>query len=250
MLRNTGIPLYYQISNILRRKIFNSDYESRKPIPSEDALAEQHGVSRITIRQALHVLETEGLITRHRGRGTFVSENLVNLSIPRFTGSIEDLVLMGIQTHNELLDFSWVVPSENIAAKLNTKDGKVLRVEKLRRTKNGPLSHVFNFLPEDIGRLVDKNLAKDKPMLVILEEVLKIQLSRAEQTVQATVADTRSAEVLDIRLGDPLLKTERTVFDCNSRPVEYVMVWYRADQFAYTMNLQRNEVEKNGWGTV
>lgn len=250
MLRNNAIPLYYQLETLLRRKIFNGDYPAGAPIPSEDALSEEYSVSRITVRQALSALEADGLILRHRGRGTFVSENVRDIGIPRFTGSIEDLVLMGIQTKTDLLDFSWAVANETIKKKLKIKGDKVLRVEKIRRTKEGPLSHVFNYLPADIGKKVNKQSARAKPMLIILEEDLGIQLSEADQTVEAIIADTTTAELLGIRVGEPLLKTERVVYDVDMKPVEYVSVCYRADRFAYAMKLRRNPTDKSAWGPV
>lgn len=250
MLRNNAIPLYYQLETLLRRKIYNGEYPLGSPIPSEDALSEEYGVSRITVRQALAALESDKLIMRHRGRGTFVSENIRDFGMPRFTGSIEDLVLMGIQTKTELVDFSWVEATEFIKKKLRVKEDKVLRVEKIRRTKEGPLSHVFNYLPQRIGEQVDKQTVRKKPMLMILEEDLGIQLPEADQTVEAIIADTTSAQMLEVRVGEPLLKTERVVYDADMTPVEYVSVFYRADRFAYTMKLRRNPSNKTSWGTV
>ena len=74
MLRDKAIPLYYQLETILRRKILSGDYKPETPLPSEDMLAEEYQVSRITVRQALSSLEQDGLVLRQRGKGTFVSE--------------------------------------------------------------------------------------------------------------------------------------------------------------------------------
>lgn len=250
MLRNNAIPLYYQLETLLRRKIFSGEYPPGGPIPSEEALSEEYGVSRITVRQAMGSLESDNLIVRRRGRGTFVSENIKNVGMPRFTGSIEDLVLMGVQTKFKLVDFSWVTASEAIKKKLKVTDDKLLRVEKIRSTKEGPFSHVFNYLPEKIGKKVKKTIVNKKPMLVIIEADLGIQLSEADQTVSAIIADTTSAQMLDVRVGEPLLHTERVVYDVDMNPVEYVSVSYRADRFAYAMKLRRNPSDKNTWGAV
>ena len=98
MLRDKAIPLYYQLETILRKKISAGDYSPDIPLPSEDALAEEYEVSRITVRQALSSLEQDGLVIRQRGKGTFVSERANTIELPRFTGSIEDLILMGKRT--------------------------------------------------------------------------------------------------------------------------------------------------------
>ena len=82
MLRDKAIPLYYQLETILRNKITSGDYSPARPLPSEDALAEEYEVSRITVRQALSSLEQDGLVIRQRGKGTFVSENTHTLEPP------------------------------------------------------------------------------------------------------------------------------------------------------------------------
>ena len=86
---------------------------------------------------------------------------------------------------------------------------------------------------------------------MILEEDLGMRADRAIQTLEATVADTEVAVLLDIRIGDPLLKAERTVFDIQQKPIEYVSVLYRADKYSYTVNLKRKRNSNSGaWGSA
>ena len=252
MLRKKAIPLYYQLETILRKKISAGDFQPETPLPSEDALAAEYEVSRITVRQALSSLEQDGIVVRQRGKGTFVSKGLEQLIMPRFTGSIEDLVLMGIRTSTKVLESSWVVPPEHIRQRLNVEpEGKVLRIEKIRSIEGSPFSHVLNYLPPAIGLRVPLELAKSKPMLMILEDELGIRANEADQSVEATIADASVATLLDIRVGDPLLKAERTVFDVKLTPVEFVTVLYRADKYTYTMKLKRKRTNGSaGWGTV
>jgi GntR family transcriptional regulator len=251
MLRDKAIPLYYQLETVLRKKILSGDFVPDTPMPSEDALAVEYKVSRITVRQALASLEQDGLVLRQRGKGTFVSETAGTLEMPRFTGSIEDLVMMGIRTTTEVKDFSWIDPPENIKDKLQVGQEKVLRIEKIRSIENSSFSHVYNYLPLEIGQRLPADLVNVKPMLMILEDELGIRAVEADQTVEATIADAEIASLLDIRVGDPLLKAERTVYDVKHNPVEYVSVLYRADKYAFTMKLKRKRTEKSaGWGAV
>jgi GntR family transcriptional regulator len=251
MLRDKAIPLYYQLETILRRKILSGDYKPDKPLPSEDMLAEEYQVSRITVRQALASLEQDGLVLRQRGKGTFVSEKVSDFRLPLFTGSIEDLVLMGIHTDTEVLSSDWIDAPENIREKLQAISEKVLRIEKIRSIEGSPFSHVFNYLPHDIGQEVPAELVTQKPMLMILEDELGIRATQAEQSVEATIADAEVASMLEIRVGDPLLKVERTVYDHKDRPVEYVSVLYRADKYAFTVKLKRRRRgDSVGWGAV
>ncbi len=251
MLRDKAIPLYYQLETILRNKITSGDYSPDRPLPSEDALAEEYEVSRITVRQALSSLEQDGLVIRQRGKGTFVSENTHTLELPRFTGSIEDLILMGKRTKTKVIESSWIDPPDIIRQRLKVKDAKVLRIEKIRHIEGDPFSHVFNYLPPELGNKLPMALVKSKPMLMILEDELGVRANEAEQSVEATIADVADASLLDIRVGDPLLKAERTVYDVKGNPVEYVTVVYRADKYAFTMKLKRKRTDKSiGWGAA
>ncbi len=90
-----------------------------------------------------------------------------------------------------------------------------------------------------------------KHLLMILEDALGIRATEAQQSVEATIADAEIASLLGIRVGDPLLKAERTVFDEKQRPVEYVAVQYRADKYAFSMKLRRQQTKHSaGWGAA
>lgn len=251
MLRDKPIPLYYQLETILRRKILSGELPVHAHLPSEEALAEEYGVSRITVRQALAALERDGLVVRQRGKGTFVAERSDQLDLPHFTGSIEDLVLMGMQTKFQLIDMLWIDPPEPIANKLNSRGSKVLRVEKVRHVHDGPLSHVLNYLPKHVGERLPVDILDTKPMMMILEEELGLELAEADQSVSATLADAEIATLLGIRAGDPLLKAERTIYDRDGCPVEVVTTLYRADKYSLVMKLKRRLVGNVlSWETI
>jgi GntR family transcriptional regulator len=197
-------------------------------------------------------LEQDGLIVRQRGRGTFVSEKARMVESTKLTGYIEDLIFMGVQTTAKVLDLNMIEAPENIKDHLRL-DGttQVLRIEKIRFVEGEPFSYVLNYLPPEISQNINPDLLTEKPLLIILEEDLGIKTDEAIQTVEATVADTHVAPLLDIRVGDPLLKAERTVMDGKQRPVEHVSALYRADKYIYRVKLKRKR-SKNyvGWGAA
>jgi GntR family transcriptional regulator len=252
MLKDKAIPLYYQIETILRRKILSGELQPLTPIPTEDALAQEFDVSRITIRQALGLLEKDGLVIRQRGKGTFVSEGVKAYESAKLTGSMEDLILMGVQTSTKILDFSWSEAPQSVKERLGLgADSQVLRIEKIRIVDEKPFSYVVNYLPKKIGEKIHAQDVTAKPTLMVLEENLDIRPDQAEQTIEATIADAHVAPLLDIRVGDPLLKVERTVFDVKNRPVECVFVLYRADKYFFNVKLKRTRSKNSiGWRAV
>ncbi len=252
MLKDKAIPLYYQIETILRRKILSGELQPLATIPTEDALAQEFDVSRITIRQALGLLEKDGLVIRQRGKGTFVSEGVKAYESAKLTGSMEDLILMGVQTSTKILDFSWIEAPQSVKERLGLGEAsQVLRIEKIRHVESSPFSYVINYLPQKIGQKIKPEDLTAKPLLMVLEENLGIRPDEADQTIEATIADAHVAPLLDIRVGDPLLKVARTVFDVKNRPVECVFVLYRADKYFFNVKLKRTRSKNSiGWRAV
>ncbi len=249
MKREKAIPLYYQIETILRRQILSGELPPGSPLPSEGSLGQEFNVSRITVRRALSILEDDGLILRQRGRGTFVTDKPRGIDTSRFSGSMEDLISLGIHTEAKILEFQMVDAPEVVRQKLNLEEGaKVLRIEKVRLVEGKPFSYVINYLPEKIGEQISAADLSLKPLLMVLEDDLGLKADGAIQVIEATVAEPEWAHMLDVRVGDPLLKAERTVFDAQDLPLEYVWVLYRADKYNFTVRLKRKRSEKSvGW---
>lgn len=234
MFKDQAVPLYYQLETLLRKKILAGELEPGATLPILDSLAKEYEVSRITVRQALSALERDGLIVRKRGKGTFVSENPASLKLPKLTGSVDDLIARGMEIQTKVLDFRWIDAPGNVADCLGLpKRTSVLRIERLRFVKGSPLSYIVNYLPRDIGQRIQRDDLLVKPLLKILNDDLGIKLAKANQKIEADIADTYVAPLLDVRVGDPLLKIERTAFDQNQRVVEWVSIWYRADRYFY-----------------
>lgn len=252
MLVDKEIPLYYQLETIVRKRILSGEFPPDVPLPGEESLGKEYEVSRITVRRALAALEQEGLITRKRGKGTFASEKARSLESPRLSGFIEDIISMGIKTKTKLIDLSWMEAPENVRERLKLrKQDQTLRIEKVRLIKGNSFSHVFNYLPPEIGKNIPSDKLTEKPLLMILEDDQNIRADTAIQTVEATIADAQVATLLGIRVGEPLLKVERTVFDVKEKPIEYVSVLYRADKYFYTVNLKRKRLDSSvGWEAI
>jgi GntR family transcriptional regulator len=244
MLNEKEIPLYYQLETLLRKRILSGEFPPNTLLPSEDALSKEYGVSRITVRRALLSLEQEKLIARKRGKGTFVLKSAKPVEPARLTGFMEDIIALGIRTNAKVLDISWAHPPENVREGLDLKEAdQVLRIEKVRLIDKAQFSYVLNYLPPDVGNKISVSKLRLKPISMIFEDDLNMNLVEAFQTLEATIADSDTASILGIRVGDPLLKVERTVFDETGKPVEHVSALYRADKYLYTVKLKREKAE-------
>jgi GntR family transcriptional regulator len=147
---------------------------------------------------------------------------------------------------------SSVKPPDKILDRLKlARNSQILRIEKIRLVEQGPFSYVVNYLPPEIGKKIKSEDLQVKPLMMILEDKFGLTVAEAEQTLEATIADANVASLLKIRVGDPLLKVERTVFDGNGNPIEYVSVLYRADKYFFQVKLKRQRsVNSIGWRTI
>jgi GntR family transcriptional regulator len=243
-------PLYHQIFLILRGQIVEGRLKPGAQVPGEEELARQFNVSRITARRALAELAAEGLVTRGRGRGTHVAAR--DHEPPPVHGGveglIENLMAMGLKTQVELLDFSYEAAAPDVAAALRIAPGEeVQRSVRVRSLADGPFSYLTTYVPADIGRKFGRKELGREPLLGLLEKS-GVVIDSADQTLSATLADTRVAPALKTVIGAPLLRISRIVQDRSGRPVEYIVGLYRPDRYQFRMSLDRVRGEdRNTW---
>lgn len=243
-------PLYHQIFLILRGKIIEGRLAAGMQVPGEEELARQFNVSRITARRALAELAAEGLVTRGRGRGTHVTlrKNEPPPIHGGVEGLIENLMAMGLKTQVSLLDFGYEPASPDVAAALQVTPGEeVQRAVRVRSLTDGPFSYLTTYVPADIGRKFGRREMAREPLLALLERS-EVVIGSADQTISATLADTRVAPLLKTMIGAPLLRISRIVQDSHGRPVEYIVGLYRSDRYQFRMSLDRvRGGERNTW---
>lgn len=239
----TPWPKYHQVYLVLRQRIREGDFAQDGGFPSEQELTRDFGVSRITVRKALERLEREGAIDRQRGRGTFVtsraSDALVSASL---SGSIENLIAMGLRTKVEVISFAYVPAPARIAAQMGLAPGtEVQRVVRIRSHEGRPFSHLTTHVPAEIGRAYSADDMRETPLLLLLERA-GVRIVSGEQTITARLAEPEVARLLKIEPGEALLGITRLVRDGQGRCVELVTGHYRPDTYEHRMDIERAEV--------
>ncbi|MCO5064603.1 MAG: GntR family transcriptional regulator [Rhizobiaceae bacterium] len=244
MTRKGPMPLalYHQIYMVLREKLLGGEFPVNQAIPSEVALAEQYGVSRVTIRATLEKLESDGLISREKGRGTFPipPKPLVSKAAPAdMRGFLDSLVQLGLRTKAKVLEFEYTVPSPEIADRLGIgPGGVVLRTTRLYTSKGAPFSYVTGYLREEIGRTFTKADLDKGPMLPLLEKT-GVRVARVEQVVTSRLADPNVAKYLDVPIGSAVTLMERVIFDETGRALDVNIGLYRPDRYTFQLDLER-----------
>lgn len=235
------VPLYFQVFAALKDRIRQGAWPPPQPLPTEIDLAEQYGVSRVTIRKAMALLEEQSLIWRQRGRGTFVGEHVLGRSgESNFAGLVENSLDFQRCTTVRIIRFTTVPAAATVADRLAIPIGAdVLEIVRVRRHDTGPFSHVSCFVTYPEALRLDQDALGNRPVLTALEAV-GVKTDRAEQGLSAQPADPVVAEHLQVPAGTPLIAMWRIVRDRSGRPVEYVRSLYRADRYEYRVTLSKH----------
>lgn len=233
---NEFIPYYYQIANFLRSKIERGELISGMKLPREMDLSRHFGVSRVTLRQALSILEKEGLVTRKRRRGTFVNGCGVQPKTIQLTGVVWEESAKGQDMR--IISVKDVAASPPLEKFFGLRGGEALtRVRRLRMAEETPFCHVTNYLPQNLARDITREDIRTRSMLHILQNRLRIPLGNIHQTFEARLAENDVAGHLSIGALAPVLYVETFVHGKDGAPVEFSEIYYRGDQHRYRVEL-------------
>jgi GntR family transcriptional regulator len=239
--RKGGIPLYYQIMRNLKEQIVSGKLGPGDRLPSEAEQTRRFGVSRVVIRQALRILEEQGLIVRVKGKGTFVSEAVAEDAAPRISGSLEDLIHIGVDTTIKVVEFRLVKATVDLAEVFGVKAGDDLfHVQRIRLVSGKPLAVLVNHLPFSIGAAIPLSDLTKEPLIVLIEKRSGVHIEWASQVFQAVAADEEMSQLLEVDILTPLLKLTLTAYSTEGMVLDLAHVFYRSDRYYHHGYLTRN----------
>jgi len=240
------LPKYHQVYLVLREQLHEGKFA--QGLPGEMALMQQFSVARVTVRRALSQLAQEGLISREPGRGTrslLQRRSLAQDTAPqksqqaKLTGLLENLVSMGLRTSVKVLSVQRLASPHEVAMALQLNEGEwVQKAQRVRFTKEGPLSHITTWVPDRISSGFGRKELAQKPILMLLEES-GVKVGRAQQSISAKLADAQMAQHLDVAVGSALLAVHRLIYDADDKPIQWLHGLYRPDRYEYQMQLSR-----------
>jgi GntR family transcriptional regulator len=226
--KRSRIPLYLQVASALRRRIEDGQWKPGEKISTLDELEEEFQVARVTVRQAVDLLQKEGLVHRHQGRGTFVADRIQDkrwLTLETSWSSLISTIKDNVPN---------IIPTKNPPAqpRLNADDGRpapsylFLRSVQLRR--NEPFAVVNLYLARHIYER-DPDAFQTHMALPILTTLDDINIARAHQTLIIGSADTETADLLKVALNSPTAECRCVVIDDEGTAIYVAEIIYRGD---------------------
>ena len=210
----TNIPKYKKIYDQIVKLILTNEWPVGSNMKSESELIKTFGVSRLTIRNVLNILENEGRIKRSRGRATVILDKL--LKNP-FNSEIKDFSVT-LNADYKLLDVQVV---KNNFTKKFKNSSSLYYIKRLRRLKNNEVYLISRaYIPiEIVGKNVDKKIFKDKNLLDVLMNDFKINIKKSNQEVSAVNLSKNDSGLFNTAKGYPAILNTWYLYDISNRLV-------------------------------
>ncbi|MDU7963496.1 MAG: GntR family transcriptional regulator [Clostridium perfringens] len=210
--KNSPIPVYYQLKEMIKEKIEDGTWQVGQCIASERELTEAYGVSRMTVRQALGELVQEGLLVREKGKGTFVCEPKVKQE--DMMSFSEIIKKAGRSLITKVIDFEVINTPEELADTFDVE--KIYKINRLRLVDGEAVANEVVYIPCEYCGSTESSLAA-----VIMDDELKVLFNVNKQV--------------------PLLKSHNTALNSEGEIIYVEDAIYRSDKYILEINISKRE---------
>ena len=239
LTKTNGVALYAQVRETLRDQIKTGVLKPGQRLPSEDELAVQFGVSRMTVRQGVSDLTDEGLLYRRRGIGTFVTQFHVERDHNKLTDFFETARAEGFEAEVKLLSREVVPAKLMIANALALQENEpVIRIKTLRLANDVPVTVYDEYVPYKLCHELLTEDLQSRPAWQILEQH-GLVIKRAVQKIEARSANEDVAGLLNIEEDSPILFKNRVIYADDGTPVEVILCHNHGNIYSAKMILVR-----------
>ncbi len=243
-------PVYKQIADQLRSVILQGELREGAQLPSEAQLQEHYGVTRMTARNALQILQGEGLVVAQHGRGVFVRSRppVIRLSSGRFRREdreagqgafAAETSRLGKTPSQVIREIAEIDPPPFVAERLNLRKGaKVVVRRRLMLADDVPMQLADSYIPATIARgtaLMQTDSGHGGTYARIEERGHR--LVRAREELEARMPSSEERRLLLLDPGVPVISLIRTAYDSGGKPVEVFDSVVAADKHRFVYDV-------------
>jgi GntR family transcriptional regulator len=241
-----GMPLYRVAKRALLQAIESGDCPPGDTLPSETELAGAFGISIGTLRKAVDELVAEHILVRRQGRGTFVATHNTDRFLFQFFHVERSDGLRQAPTL-DLVSFERQRADEEASEALRLRAGDpVIQIENRLLLQGGAVIHDRLTLPAALFKGLSEKRFRERPGTIyqLYQSDFGITVVRAVERARATAADRRTAQVLGLAPGMPVMQVRRTALTFGDRPVEYRVSIIDTTRHDYVNLLSRPALRK------
>lgn len=222
----------------LQDEITGGQLAFQQQLPTEEQLARRFGVSRITVRQALDLLERNSYIQKVQGKGSFVIYQKTQMQLNLLQGFSEEMQQKGMQPSTRLLEVRRVPAGEELADALGIEaDEEIYRVVRLRLADADPMCIEALHVPAALCPALEEKPLEGS-IYAVFRSQYGLRMAWANQQIEAGFAGQEDAAHLGVEQGAAALITTRTTYLDSGQPLEYVTSVYRGDRYRITARLE------------
>ena len=234
-----GRPLYQAVSDSILERIHSGDWKPDQLIPSESDLGSLYGVGRNTVRHAIADLTSRGILKTVQGVGSFVIGERVSKTAEYLLGFTQEMQMQGKQVGSRVLEARIIPADPFLARRLQVQLGAdVVYLFRVRLMDGEPTAIERAYLPHELCPGILAHDFSNTSLYQILADEYTCRPDHAEQEIEATLATTKVAELLILKLPAVVFVFHRETRLAGGRVIEYVDSEVRADQFRFYTNLK------------
>ncbi|GMA49862.1 GntR family transcriptional regulator [Alicyclobacillus contaminans] len=238
----TSVPLYQHLKAEILREIQAGRWRPGEQIPSEAELAQEMGVSRITVRQAVGDLVSLGYLTRRQGKGTFLVDQRHSVAASKLHGFAEELRARGYQVDIEVKGLRTMTCPQTVAESLRiAPSAQVIQIRRVATVGDSPIFRETSYLvpPPQATLAVLAEHGDTYNHVYGFFEQHGVKISFGTQQVSATRAVYEDMQELNVRSDEPILMIRRVTCDQTGTPVEFSEVRYPSSRYQFEVKLTR-----------
>jgi len=229
--RESSVPLYAQLGDILRERISSGEWKVDQMIPSENDLARMYGISRVTVRSVVNELANDGLLYRVQGKGTFVARSKLEMYGPAWGGVSRQLIASGKTITTTLIDFALVTPSDYMAKKLGiTKDTLVRYICRVRYADGEPISIHKTWIPNQLCESLKSTDVVETTLCDVMNYRFGLHSQGINETLEVVHATDFEAQLLNIEVGAPVILMEGLGLDKVGHAYQLAKIIFSGDR--------------------
>lgn len=231
-------PLYQQLAELLEKKILSKEYVIGTYMPSERELCDKYGVSRMTIRTAIHILEEKGLVSKIQGKGTIVRPTVVETPIDSIQSMGKYIKSFGLNPTNKVLHTGKRPAGIKYSKIFNIQqEDLIFELFRLRLADNRPFAIEYTYIPcYVLPNIEDYNFEYCSLYDLYLHN--QIHLSMDNQNLEIVRIDSPQCDLLKVPKNTAVFMLHNTVTDSEHRVVEYTRSYLSKDTISFSTVLK------------
>lgn len=236
-LKENGLPLYYQIKDIILDMIENEQLRPGDAIPPEREICKIQGVSRMTVNKAIIELVNDGVLYREQGRGTFVARPKQYKKLSQLLGFSEQMENKGHKTSTKIITFDIKKATQQIKTFLELPKDKeyVIMIKRLMLIDDEPIAIETVWLARDRFTNMSIETIIGQSLYKIFREKYGYILHSAKETIEPKLLNEFEMELLNQPESQLALQFKKITYIEDNIPIEYTEAIYRSDKYKYEL---------------